>query len=404
LIRGASSVTLRRLLRLGVVTTSYPRSAEDPAGNFVAGLARYLARRGHHVEVIAAGPPGTSQDGDISVTRVPTGSRLFYDEGAPERLERSWRARLRAPVFTAALTARVVAAARGWDAVISHWLVPSGLAAAASGKPHLAIAHSGDVHLLARRGFADLGVAALFAGGPLTVSFAGAHLRERLLAACSPLLRHRLAQQSRVCPMGVDLEHFRHLRPAVPDPVRGRPLVVFVGRLVGIKGVDVLVDAVARLNQPAQLVVAGAGPEREQLERRAREVAAEHPGLSIRFAGEVRGTGRDAIFAAADVLVVPSLDLPSGRTEGTPTVALEALAAGVPLVASDVGGLREAVGSAAVLVPPGNPDALAVGLRRVFADPQASAARVRQGREIARRFDWNTIGAALEDAILSIPS
>jgi glycosyltransferase involved in cell wall biosynthesis len=202
--------------------------------------------------------------------------------------------------------------------------------------------------------------------------------------------------------MGVDLEHFRHLRPEVPDAVRGRPLVAFVGRLVGIKGVEILLEAMARLRQPAQLVVAGAGPDREPLERHARELAAAQPGLSIRFAGEVRGSSRDALFAAADVLVVPSLDLPSGRTEGTPTVALEALAAGVPLVASAVGGVRDAVGDAALLVPAGDPDALAVALRRVFADPAATAARVRQGREVAKKFDWHTVGATLEDSLLSL--
>ena len=70
-------------MKLGVVTTSYPREPGDPAGSFVAGFARWLAARGHEVEVVAAGP-GASRDGDIPVHRVRAGASLFYDEGAPD--------------------------------------------------------------------------------------------------------------------------------------------------------------------------------------------------------------------------------------------------------------------------------------------------------------------------------
>jgi glycosyltransferase involved in cell wall biosynthesis len=393
-------------MRIGVVTTSYPRSPGDFAGAFVAGFARWLTRQGHRVEVIAAGAPSPDgdADGDIPVARVPTGADLFYEEGAPDRLERSWTARLRAPIFTAALTARAQVASRAWDAVISHWLAPSGLAAAATRKPHLAIAHSGDVHLLARRGLADVCVGALLAGGPIAVSFAGAHLHERLLAACTPPTRRALEARALVCPMGVDLASFTSLRPAIPDPVRGRPLLAFVGRLVPIKGVDVLIEAAERLGRPAQVVIGGAGPQRGVLEIQAREACARVPGLSIRFAGEVRGQARDALYAAADVLVVPSLDLPSGRTEGTPTVALEALAAGVPLVAADVGGVRAACGEAAALVPPGDPAALAAALREVLDEPALAATRVRAGRVLAKRHDWDTVGRRLEDVLVGLTS
>ncbi len=391
-------------MKIGVVTTSYPRGPGDPAGAFVAGLARWLAGRGHRVEVVAAGAPDSAAatDGDITVARVPTGAELFYDEGAPDRLERSWIARLRAPLFIAALTARVQVVSREWDVVVSHWLAPSGLAAAATRKPHLAIAHSGDVHLLARRGLADVCVGMLLAGGPLAVNFAGAHLRERLLAACTPPTRRALDARALVCPMGIDVAAFTPLRPTIPDAVRGRPLIAFVGRLVPIKGVDVLIDAVARLGRPAQVVIGGGGPERAALETHARETCARVPGLSIRFAGEVRGQARDALYAAADVLCVPSLDLPSGRTEGTPTVALEALAAGVPLVASDVGGVRAACKGAAWFVPPGDPEALAAVLRAVFDDPADTAARVRAGRGLAALHDWDVVGARLEDVLVGL--
>ena len=68
-------------MRIGVVTTSYPREPGDFAGAFVAGLTHWLAHAGHRVEVIAAGEPSPDgdADGDIPVARVPAGERLFYE-------------------------------------------------------------------------------------------------------------------------------------------------------------------------------------------------------------------------------------------------------------------------------------------------------------------------------------
>src|SRR5215470_3642344 len=165
-------------MRIGVLTTSYPREPGDPAGGFVAGLARWIAARGHAIEVIAAGP-GMTRDGDIPIARIRAGAGLFYDEGAPERLERSPAARLAAPVFTAALFAAAAARARRWDRVLAHWLLPSAVVGARL-RPTLAVAHSADVHLAARPGVADVVAAAL---ARARTAFVADHLRARMLAA-----------------------------------------------------------------------------------------------------------------------------------------------------------------------------------------------------------------------------
>lgn len=367
-----------------MVTTSYPRAPGDPAGAFVGGFTRWLAGRGHDVQVIAAGP-GEATDGDVAIRRV-AGQGLFYDEGAPERLERSATARLRAPLFTAALARQVVAHGRAWDAVVSHWLLPSGAAAALLRIPHLAIAHSGDVHLAARAGVADAVVAGILAGGCTRIAFAGEHLRLRMLAAVRRRAAHRaLEERSFTCPMGLDVAALASLRQG--RVTHDRPVIAFLGRLVPVKGVDVLIDAVARLARPVRLLVGGDGPERTALQARAAAA-----GVDATFLGEVRGAARDALLQAADVLVLPSVDLPSGRTEGTPTVALEAMAAGVPLVASEVGGVRAVAAGAALLVPPGDAAALAVAIEHALENPDALLAA---GRAAAGAHDWSVIGPRL---------
>jgi glycosyltransferase involved in cell wall biosynthesis len=140
----------------------------------------------------------------------------------------------------------------------------------------------------------------------------------------------------------------------------GRPVVLTAGRLAPQKGLETLIAAAARWRdrRPAPLtVIAGTGPLADQLAGQARDLAAD-----VTFLG-----WRDdvtALLAAADLFVLPS------RWEGQPLVLQEALRAGRPVVASDVGGVRDLTGdTAAVLVPPGDPAALAAAVLRVLDDP-----------------------------------
>jgi glycosyltransferase involved in cell wall biosynthesis len=359
-------------MKVGVVTTSYPRTPDDPAGAFVRASAQWLAARGHDVEVVAAGP-GMARDGAVRVRRVALGASIFYDEGAPDRLERQpWRAAT-AALYTAAL-AGALARVR-WDAVVSHWLLPCGALAARRRIPHVAIAHSADVALALRLGLARP-LARALAGA--RVAFVADHLRDAFVRAAG------VPVDAIVCPMGVT-------PPAPMDRAEarrrlgldGRKAVAFLGRLVPVKGIDVLARAAAGLD--AWLVVGGDGPLRPD-------------GPNVRRLGEVRGRDRDALFAAADVMAVPSLRLANGRSEGAPQVVAEAMAAGVPLVASDVPGVRELAAGAAVLVPPGDTGALAAALRAALAAPPD----VAPGRARAAELAWDRVGERLFEPIAGV--
>ena len=191
--------------RIGVITTSYPRWPGDAAGGFVAGHVAYLRATGAEVEVIAVGDgdgPHATIDGDDGVTRLD-GRGLFYRGGAPEALEASPRAALAAMAVSAELAATVARHARRWDAVVAHWLAPSALVAAlvAGRRPLLAVAHGGDVHLLARTRLLGPTLRLLHARGA-TVAFVSEALRRRALAAL-PAARAATLRTT-VQPMGVD--------------------------------------------------------------------------------------------------------------------------------------------------------------------------------------------------------
>jgi glycosyltransferase involved in cell wall biosynthesis len=124
---------------------------------------------------------------------------------------------------------------------------------------------------------------------------------------------------------------------------------------------------------PANLVIAGDGPMREGTRDR------------IAFLGEIDAARRDQLLREASVVAIPSRVLPNGRSEGVPLVALEALAAGVPVIASAVGGLREL--PHVELVPPEDPRALAAAIDRVLANPPA--------RTDVSHLDWRHVAARL---------
>ncbi|MFJ9458733.1 glycosyltransferase family 4 protein [Kitasatospora sp. NPDC101447] len=152
-----------------------------------------------------------------------------------------------------------------------------------------------------------------------------------------------------------------------------RPLVLAVGRLVPQKAFGLLLDAtreLAALDPEPLVLLAGDGPEAGPLRERA---AAER--LPVRLLGY--RTDVPDLLAAADLVVVPS------RWEARSLVVQEAMRAGVPVVATAVGGIPELVGDAAVLVPSGDPAAIGGAVRGLLSDPARREALVAAGRQQA---------------------
>jgi len=171
----------------------------------------------------------------------------------------------------------------------------------------------------------------------------------------------------------------------------GAPLVVYFGRLEWEKGVHDLLAALPRLRRAhpgARLAVAGKGVQAQALVEQARKLRVRR---AIDFVGHLPDRPLVALLAAADVVVLPSRYEPFG------IVALEAAAAGAPLVASTAGGLAELVvdGETGLSIEPGDVDGIVAGVRAVLADPLGAVRRARAAKaRLAQEFDWTGIAAA----------
>jgi glycosyltransferase involved in cell wall biosynthesis len=323
-------------VKVAVLTTSYPRFPGDVAGRFVADAVEHVRRRGVDVEVV--GPEQFN------------GYGLTFGHGVLGNLRRRpWLA-----LFVPALLASFVRAARRVDADLlhAHWL-PAGWVAARTGRPYVVQVWGTDVELAARAPWLARSV------------LRGAQLVIAASTALAESARSLGAREVEVIPSGVDV-------PAEVGREAEPPHVLYAGRLSAEKGVLELVEAADGL----QLVVAGDGPLRARV-----------PGAL----GFVPHDELERFYDRAAVVACPS------RREGFGVTCLEAMAHGRPVVATNVGGLRDLVvdGETGLVVSPRDPAALRAALQRLLGDEELRRRLGAAARERAReRFSWNTVTEA----------
>jgi glycosyltransferase involved in cell wall biosynthesis len=375
--------------RIGVVTTSYPTGENDYAGGFVAAHVEALLQAGHRVDVFAAGSTAAAQ---MNVVRVVGSATLFASGGAPDAIERGTAATwLSAASFSARLAAQVAAHRNKWDAVIAHWMAPCGVAALASRGPLLCVAHGGDIHLLSRTGLMT-GVIAGLAARQARLQFVSTQAqRQTLEATRSAVLRRYIERSSIVCAMGLNTAAFKEIRTqCIAGTTPTHREILIVGRLVPIKGIDIAIASLAHIAHPIRLTIAGGGPLFAALHAAALELMAIHPRHKIEFAGVISPMQRNALLARCCVVVIPSRVLANGRCEGTPQIALEAMASGVPVVVSSTGGLADLPQSIRK-VATDDPRLLA----QAIVDALASPPSPRQLQADALNYDWTTVAAKM---------
>ncbi len=229
-------------------------------------------------------------------------------------------------------------------------------------------------------------------------ALAAAHARRAHAVVTSTEHGRRLVTQQ----LGVPADRVYVCRPGAPawrslgraPNIPRAGCVLFVGTLEPRKNVGVLLDAYARLLQrrPGAPPLVIAGRETPEAAEWLRRIAEPPLAGRVRHLGYVRDEEREALYASARVLVLPSLD------EGFGLTALEAMSAGVPVIASNRGSLPEVTGGAAMLLEPTDVEGLAAALEQITEDEGLAAERARAGLAQAATFTWDAAAATLRQA------
>jgi glycosyltransferase involved in cell wall biosynthesis len=362
-------------MRALFLTHSFPREPGDAAGSFVLRLAVALRDQGVDVHVVAPSGdhlPASDRFDGIPVERFRYAPRryenLAYAGNMHTQVRDSWGAKLALLGFLGSEFGSAVRARRSFepDVVHAHWWFPGGLVgtwvSGLSGVPLVTTMHGTDVRLA------------------------------RGTAMARPLFRHVL-QQSRavttvsrwlareveglvsgvtatVAPMPVATDLFS------PGGSRDADQFLFVGRLTAQKGIPTLIEALAKMRNPARLDVVGDGPLADELKARVNSLGIAD---RVRWLGQLPQPSLTELYRRATALVVPSTD------EGLGLVAVEAQLCETPVIAFDSGGLTDTVqhDRTGLLVPPGNVDALAASLDALLDRSDRGADLGRAGRIVA---------------------
>jgi glycosyltransferase involved in cell wall biosynthesis len=385
------------------IVTAYDRHPGDGITPWLVETLHRLHARGVEAEVLAPAYRGSGDavvDG-IRVHRFRYAPARFedltHDQTAADRVRERPAYMALVPAYLAAASAKAAALVREYDfdIVHVHWPLPHVI-------PGWAARRAGDVALV----LTFHGVELTFArNSPLP--FLTPLLRAAIRSAdavtanstyTAGLIRKLYDRPVEIVPFGTTLPD--------PGPPTGPPgdatpgaatggsgdpggaELLFVGRLVERKGVHVLLEAMTRLPAPVRLGVIGEGPMGRELEARATELGVAD---RVDFHGFVSRDTLNRRVAGCDLFVLPAVYDAKGDVEGLGVVLVEALSHARPVVASAAGGIPDIVrdGETGLLVPPGDPEALAASIRRLLEDPELAARLGRAGRaHVESRFSW----------------
>lgn len=397
------------------LTQTYPRFDGDTSGPFIRDLARGLVRAGDRVTVL------TPHAEDVEERWLDDGVEVRSFRYAPERWEllgysRSLEKDETMKAGAMAVTPLYLAGARravskalkagAYDLIQAHWVVPNDLVAChfADRVPVAVGLHGSDVFLAEKPGLRRWVRSAL--------------KRTRVLTGCSPELVDRVCrvgfptERARVIPYGVNSEAF------APDTERrgiwrsklsipmDAPMLMSVGRMATKKGYQVMleeVDALMTAIPDLHVVLAGAGDRLQEFKDKSAAYASR-----IHFPGAVYRDTLPDLYRAADAFVLPAVHDPKGNVDGLPNVILEAMASGLPVVATSISGIPLAVedGVNGRLIPEKDPRAVVEAIQDVLSDLDRARSMGRAGRrKTVAELSWDSVAARYRQAYdLALPA
>lgn len=382
-----------------ITASTFPRYQGDTEPRFILDLAKSLLPY-YDVTVLAPAAPEALENEmmeGVHVVRyhyfpVHKLETLCYPGAIVPRIKQKKTRVLLVPWLFLALFCYLRKHRKEYDLVHANWLIPQGIIQCFVGAPYIVTGHGADVTSLNQGLMKSLKRRCLKKAAAITA--VSEPLMEVLDEICP-------GQKHRIISMGCDTSAFgQQYRVTELFHQENRPVVLFVGRLAEKKGVRYLIESLRYLNKdyefPVKLVIAGDGPLREELESQAAEY-----GDQISFIGPKTHEELKSIYASADLFVMPSVTAKDGDKEGFGLVMLEAFASGIPVVASDSGGISDLIhnGENGLLVKERDSKGLAGAIHQVLSDKELYASLKEHAMKTVNEYDYQVIGKKYAELI-----
>jgi glycosyltransferase involved in cell wall biosynthesis len=382
-------------MKICLMTSVYALSETDRNGSFLVESTRHLLKDGHEVHVFA---PSYESCPSHVVHGVPVyrfryffkpWENLTHGQGAPTRIRNPLYLFVAAfYVLFGLLHAIQFCRRHAFDVIHVHWPFPHGIWGYVAGKlsrtPMVLTFHGAEV-LLAKRFF-------------FVKYFLQHALRHASGVICnSTYTAKEVSRFSDKAPHVIPFGSTVTVRPSRKDHNRPEKEILFAGRLIQRKGLDVLIRAIPLISQDVSvnLHVVGDGPMAHAWQELSRRLGIAS---KVIFHGVVSNADLESRYASADVFVLPAIVDEQGDTEGLGIVLIEALSFMTPVIASDVGGISDIVihRKTGLLVPQKDPQALAQALLALLTDKELANKTAEAGSvHVQEYFNWDRITHAL---------
>lgn len=378
--------------KLLVTASTFPRWKDDTEPRFVLDLASHMTDE-FDVTVLVPATPGAKDrevlDG-VEVIRyhyfpVHKWETLCYPGAIVPRIKEKKIRALLVPFLLISLYFHLLKLLPQYDIVHAHWLIPQGIVQSFFHKPYIVTGHGGDVVSLNKGIIRKLKIRCLRKAKRVTV--VSDYLKGRVQELVPEI-------EPDVISMGVDTGKFgKQYRVENYFGQGDKKVVLFVGRLAEKKGVTYLIEAMEQID--ALLVIVGNGPLRKELEEKAKQIGKD----KIHFLGEKTHEELKRIYASADVFAAPSITARNGDQEGLGLVMLEAMASGLPIVASRSGGIIQVIkdGENGLLSEEKCVWQLADNICSLLNDYYLCKKLIQNGIETIRYYDYENLAKRYEE-------
>lgn len=398
-------------IKILVLTTTFPRYKNDNTPGFILELSKEIKRQGIEIIVLAPHHKGAKifeiMEG-IKTFRFPyffpkNLQRLCYEGGIMRNIKKSFLAKLQVPlffIFYFYFSYKLVKKFK-INIIHSHWIIPSGFIGGILKKilklNHVSTAHAIDIYTLEKLPFRKFLMSFIYKNCDYIVCVSSV-LKEKIIK----ILNKKYFEEEKIFikPMGMKITPFLISQKDKEDKFN----ILFLGRFVEKKGINYLIHAVKKISflyKNIQLLIGGAGPLEKEVRELVKNLNLEE---FVKFLGWIPRDKLPFVFKETDVLVVPSIITEEGDTEGLPTVILEAMGAGIPVIASDVGGIKDVIkdGINGFLVPPKNIEVLANRILFLIENKELREKFRIEGINTAKEYEWDKIANFYKNLFLKL--
>jgi glycosyltransferase involved in cell wall biosynthesis len=380
-------------LKIGVITSAYPEFEDDPHGIFVHRLMKEIVKKGHDVQVLAPYTGGEikySLQG-VSVERF----NYFYPKkfqmlcgrsGMIDNVKEGYLVKFQVLTFLIFNLINSMKKFRDRDLIHVQWAIPNGLGALILKKiwgiPYINTVFGEEIYLSDRYHFNPI----------LKVLI---NESEKSIAISSETLKNSLdmgfqEEQFEIVPFGVDINFFKNKNVSKD---KNKFIILSVGYLIERKGFEYLIKSMKYVVKEAnvELRIIGSGPMEKKLDNLIRELRLEE---TVKIRKNVSDEELLELYNLSDLFILPSIIDSQGNTEGLGVVILEAMACGLPVIGSNVGGIPDIIinNETGLLVPPKNEFELSKAIINLISNEDIRKKLAKNGyNQVIEKFTWEKI-------------